>query len=151
MVKLRVGDIDSAQEIIRVVQSKGAKDRNVMLPAEILDLLRGWWRERPNHKDIGVPAAGRWLFPSRLGRRDCLTSRQFARILADAVAAAGITKRVTLHTLRHSFATHLLERGEDIRVISYPADDAQHRREGRRCWVMSGLRPRRGMRGWRRG
>jgi len=88
-----------------------------MLPSEVLDLLREWWKERPNHKDAGVLAPERWLFPSRLGRRGCLTARQFTRILADAVAATGITKRVTLHTLRHSFATHLLERGEDIRVI----------------------------------
>lgn len=117
VVKLRAGDIDSTQGIIRILQSKGAKDRNVMLPAEVLDLLRDWWKERSNGKDVGVSAPERWLFPSRLGRRDYLTARQFTRILRDAVAAAGITKRVTLHTLRHSFATHLLERGEDIRVI----------------------------------
>ena len=117
VVKLRVGDIDSTQGIIRVLQSKGAKDRNVMLPAEVLDLLREWWQERPTRKDAGVPMAERWLFPSRLGRRGCLTARHFSRVLKDALAATGISKRVTLHTLRHSFATHLLERGEDIRVI----------------------------------
>jgi site-specific recombinase XerD len=116
VVKLQVGDIDSGQGIIRILQSKGAKDRNVMLPAEVLDLLRAWWRERPSCKDADRPTNERWLFPSRVGRGH-ITARQFTRILADAVAAAGITKRVTLHTLRHSFATHLLERGEDIRVI----------------------------------
>jgi len=116
VVRLKVGDIDSAQGIIRIVQSKGRKDRNVMLPAEVLGLLRAWWTERPAHKDAGVPLADRWLFPSRVGRR-CLTTRQFARLFRATAAAAGITKPVTLHTLRHSFATHLLERGVDIRVI----------------------------------
>ena len=116
VVRLRVGDIDSAQGIIRIVQSKGSKDRNVMLPADILGLLRAWWRERPARQDAGVPLADRWLFPSRVGR-GCLTARQFARLLRATVAAAGIRKPVTLHTLRHSFATHLLERGVDIRVI----------------------------------
>jgi len=116
VVRLRVGDIDGAQNIIRIVQSKGRKDRNVMLPVEVLGLLRAWWRERPARKDAGVPLPDRWLFPSRVGRR-CLTTRQFARLFQATVAAAGITKPVTLHTLRHSFATHLLERGVDIRVI----------------------------------
>jgi len=116
VVRLRVGDIDSAQGIIRIVQSKGRKDRNVMLPADVLSLLRQWWRERPTRKDSGVPLADRWLFPSRVGR-SCLTTRQFARLFRATVAAAGIRKPVTLHTLRHSFATHLLERGVDIRVI----------------------------------
>jgi site-specific recombinase XerD len=116
VVRLRVGDIDSAQNIIRIVQSKGRKDRNVMLPAEVLDLLRAWWTERPTRKDADAPLADRWLFPSRVGR-DCLTTRQFARLFRATVAAAGISKPVSLHTLRHSFATHLLERGVDIRVI----------------------------------
>lgn len=116
VTRLKVGDIDSEQGIIRIVQSKGKKDRNVMLPAEILDLLRTWWKERPSHKDTALPVGERWLFPSRKGR-GAVTPRQFARILEGAVAAAGIRKRVTLHTLRHSFATHLLERGTDIRVI----------------------------------
>ncbi len=116
VTRLRVGDIDSDQGIIRILQSKGKKDRNVMLPAEILDLLRAWWKERPNRKDAGVAMAERWLFPSRKGH-GAVTARQFSRILEGAVAAAGIKKRVTLHTLRHSFATHLLERGTDVRVI----------------------------------
>ena len=63
VVRLRVGDIDSAQNIIRIVQSKGRKDRNVMLPADILGLLRQWWKERPTGQDAGVAAEGRWLFP----------------------------------------------------------------------------------------
>ena len=116
VTRLKVGDIDSEQGIIRIVQSKGKKDRNVMLPAEILDLLRAWWKERPSQKDTAVPICERWLFPSRKGH-GAVTPRQFTRILEGAVAAAGIRKRVTLHTLRHSFATHLLERGTDIRVI----------------------------------
>jgi site-specific recombinase XerD len=116
VTRLKVSDIDSDQGIIRIIQSKGKKDRNVMLPAEILDLLRAWWKERPNGKDAGVAMAERWLFPSRKGH-GAVTARQFSRILEGAVAAAGIKKRVTLHTLRHSFATHLLERGTDVRVI----------------------------------
>ena len=116
VVKLRVCDIDSAQGIIRILQSKGGKDRNVMLPAEVLELLRDWWKERPTRKDDGVPPAERWLFPSRKGR-SYLATRQLTRILHDVAAAAGVTKRISLHTMRHSFATHLLERGEDIRVI----------------------------------
>ena len=116
VVRLKVGDIDSAQGIIRIVQSKGRKDRNVMLPAEVLGLLRDWWKERPARQDAGVALADRWLFPSRVGRH-CLTTRQFARLFRATVAAAGIRKPVTLHTLRHSFATHLLERGTDVRVI----------------------------------
>ncbi len=115
MVRLRVGDIDSAQNIIRIVQSKGRKDRNVMLPADILGLLREWWKERTTGQDAGVPMEERWLFPGYGGKG--LSTRQFARLFHETVTAAGITKPVTLHSLRHSFATHLLERGVDIRVI----------------------------------
>jgi site-specific recombinase XerD len=68
VVRLRACDIDSEQMIIRVVQSKGRKDRNVMLPAEILDLLRKWWKARPTRRDAGVVPEQRWLFP---GRIDC--------------------------------------------------------------------------------
>ncbi len=116
VVRLRVGDIDSAQNIIRVVQSKGRKDRNVMLPADILGLLRQWWTERPTRQDAGVAKERRWLFPGYKPGRP-LTTRQFIRLFHATAAAAGIRKPVTPHSLRHSFATHLLERGIDIRVI----------------------------------
>lgn len=116
VVRLRVCDIDSAQRIIRVVQSKGRKDRNVMLPDEVLDLLREWWCERPISYDWGIPSDERWLFPG-YGEKAPLTTRQFSRLFHEAVEAAGIRKRVSLHCLRHSFATHLLERGTDIRLI----------------------------------
>ncbi len=115
VVRLRAGDIDSEQKIIRIVQSKGRKDRHVMLPAEVLDLLRQWWKARPTKCDAGLAPEQQWLFP---GRRDQpLTTRQFSRLFKEAAKAAGLRKTVSLHSLRHSFATHLLERGTDIRVI----------------------------------
>lgn len=116
VVRLRTGDIDSDQKIIRVVQAKGRKDRNVMLPDDVLALLYQWWRERTCRHDADIPAGERYLFP---GRRTChhLTPRQYGRLFQDTVKAAGIRKPVTLHTLRHSFATHLLEAGVDIRKI----------------------------------
>src|SRR5215469_16601485 len=116
VMRLRAGDIDSEQMIIRVVQSKGLKDRHVMLPAEVLDLLRQWWKARPTAYDTGLAPEQRWLFPGRSKRRP-LTTRQFARLFKQAAKAAGLRKTLSLHTLRHSFATHLLERGTDIRVI----------------------------------
>ena len=114
VARLRACDIDSDQMIIRVVQSKGRKDRNVMLPPEILDLLRQWWKARPKRRDAGVAPERRWLFPGRHGH---LTTRQFGRLFKDAAKAAGLRKAVSLHSLRHSFATHLLEDGKDIRLI----------------------------------
>ena len=116
VVRLRAGDIDSAQNIIRVVQAKGRKDRNVMLPADILEMLRKWWQERPTRQDKDVSLPERWLFPGYKPSRP-LTTRQFARLFHATATAAGIRKPVTLHSLRHSFATHLLERGTDIRII----------------------------------
>src|SRR4249920_425107 len=116
VVRLRAGDIDSEQMIIRVVQSKGRKDRNVMLPAEILDLLRQWWKVRPTRRDAGVAPEQRWLFPGRIDRQ-ATTARQFGRLFKEAAKAAGLRKAVSLHSLRHSFATHLLEDGTDIRLI----------------------------------
>lgn len=115
IVKLRVGDIDRSQNIIRIVQTKGRKDRHVMLPPEALKLLEQWWSERPTKRDVGVPKAERYLFPSR--NSACMSTRQFSRLFHQTAKAAGISKRVTPHTLRHSFATHLLEAGTDIRVI----------------------------------
>ena len=70
VARLRACDIDSDQMIIRIVQSKGRKDRNVMLPPEILDLLRQWWKARPKRRDAGVPPQQRWLFPGRHGASD---------------------------------------------------------------------------------
>jgi site-specific recombinase XerD len=116
VVRLRAGDIDSEQMIIRIVQSKGRKDRHVMLPAEILDLLRQWWKARPTKRDAGVAPEQRWLFPGR-GDHQPVTTRQFGRLFKQAAKAAGLRKTLSLHSLRHSFATHLLERGTDIRVI----------------------------------
>jgi len=115
-VRLKVGDIDKAQGIIRIVQAKGRKDRHVMLSPEMLELLRQWWKVRLSFYDRSVPIEDRWLFPGRK-RNQPMTTRQLIRLFHEAAEAANIKKPVTLHTLRHSFATHLLERGTDIRVI----------------------------------
>ncbi|MCH8926639.1 MAG: site-specific integrase [Proteobacteria bacterium] len=115
VVSLKVSDIDSDSErmVIRVEQGKGRKDRYAMLPPALLDLLRAWWlaaRER------GVMLPGGWLFPGQ-NPVNPLTTRQLSRAFDGAKAAAGIDKRVCLHTLRHCFATHLLEQKVDIRII----------------------------------
>jgi integrase/recombinase XerD len=116
VVRLKVKHIDSAQKVIRIEQSKGRKDRNVMLSPEALDLLRQWWKVRPSRYDAGAAIAERWLFPGNR-RGQPMTTRQLSRLFHQAAEAAGIKKAVTLHALRHSFATHLLERGTDIRII----------------------------------
>jgi site-specific recombinase XerD len=107
VVSLKVSDIDSKRMLIRVEQGKGRKDRNVMLSPHLLDLLRAWWRAaRPQG----------WLFPGRNPVQP-MTTRQLNRACHAAAQLARINKRVSLHTLRHSFATHLLEQNTDIRVI----------------------------------
>jgi site-specific recombinase XerD len=107
VISLKIGDIDSKRMVIRVEQGKGRKDRYVMLSPHLLELLRAWWRTaRPQG----------WLFPGQ-DRVNPLTTRQLNRACHAAAHRAEINKRVSLHTLRHSFATHLLEQNIDIRVI----------------------------------
>jgi integrase/recombinase XerD len=116
VVRLKVKHIDKAQMIIRVEQSKGRKDRLVMLSPDMLTLLHEWWKVRTTRYDQGVAVQERWLFPGRrLGLH--LTERQVNRLFHETADAAGIKKAVHLHTLRHSFATHLFDRGVDIRTI----------------------------------
>jgi integrase/recombinase XerD len=107
VVSLKVSDIDSKRMIIRVEQGKSRKDRYVMLSPHLLELLRAWWRAaRPQG----------WLFPGRNPVQP-MTTRQLNRACHAAAHVAEIDKRVSLHTLRHSFATHLLEQNIDVRVI----------------------------------
>jgi site-specific recombinase XerD len=107
VISLKVSDIDSRRMIIRVEQGKGRKDRYVMLSPHLLELLRAWWQmARPRG----------WLFPGRDPAQP-ITTRQLTRACHAAAHMAEINKRVSLHTLRHSFATHLLEQNIDVRVI----------------------------------
>jgi site-specific recombinase XerD len=107
VISLKICDIDSDRMVIRVEQGKGSKDRYVILSEHLLKLLRVWWKAaRPQG----------WLFPGQ-NPVNPLTPRQLNRACHAAAQMAEIDKRVSLHTLRHSFATHLLEQKTDIRVI----------------------------------
>ena len=112
VVALKVRDIDSERMLLRVERGKGRKDRHAMLSPQLLELLRVWWRE--GRRRSLLPRG--WLFPGR-NPVEPLSARQLCRAVHAAAQAAGIKKRVSPHTLRHSFATHLLEQDVDIRVI----------------------------------
>ena len=106
-VGIRLADIDAGRMVIRVEHGKGGKDRYVMLSVQLLGILRTYWRlARPTH----------WLFPGR-DKSKPIDVQVLHAACRSACAAAGLAKRVTVHTLRHSFATHLLESGTDIRII----------------------------------
>jgi site-specific recombinase XerD len=107
VVALKICDIDSKRMLLKIEQGKGRKDRFAMLSPQLLELLRDWWR-------IARPRV--WLFAGQ-NPVNHLTTRQLNRAVHAAAHMAEITKRVTPHTLRHSFATHLLEQNIDIRVI----------------------------------
>jgi integrase/recombinase XerD len=104
---IKIADIDSGRMVIRVEQGKGGRDRYVMLSPQLLGILRSYWRlARPAH----------WLFPGR-DREHPINPTVLHAGCRSACAACGLSKRVTVHTLRHSFATHLLENGTDVRII----------------------------------
>ena len=126
VVALKVGDIDSERMLLRVERGKGGKDRHAMLSPQLLELLRVWWREG-RRRSLLLP--GGWVFPGR-NPVEPLSARQFCRAVHAAAQAAGIKKHVSPHTLRHSFATHLLEQHVDIRVISDTSGPCQARHHG---------------------
>ena len=113
VVTLKVGDIDSERMLLRIERGKGRKDRHAMLSPQLLGLLRAWWVAG---RRLGVMLPNGWLFPGRPPINP-LSTRQVDRAVKAAAELAGITRRISPHTLRHSFATHLLEQDIDIRVI----------------------------------
>lgn len=113
VVHLKVSDIDSKRMVLRVEQGKGQRDRNAMLSPALLELLRAWYRHARAQRQM-LP--GGWLFPGQ-NPVNPLSTRQLNRAFHRARTAAEIDKQVSLHSLRHAFATHLLEHHEDIRII----------------------------------
>jgi site-specific recombinase XerD len=110
---LKVSDIDSQRMVLHIEQGKGSKDRNAMLSPALLTLLQQWWHVAQAERKM---LKGGWLFPG-LNPVNPMSTRQLNRVFHTAVKVAGIDKRVCLHSLRHAFATHLLEQKTDIRVI----------------------------------
>ena len=128
-VGLKVANIDSGRMVIRIEQGKGGKDRYVMLSAQLLAILRTYWRlARPRH----------WLFPGREETKP-IDVQVLHAACRSACAATGLCKRVTVHTLRHSFATHLLEGGTDIRIIQVLLGHANLSSTARYTQVSTGL------------
>jgi integrase/recombinase XerD len=113
VVSLKISDIDSERMTLHVEQGKGRKDRYAMLSPVLLDILRRWWREGHGR---GLLLDGGWLFPGQ-NPVNPLSTRQLSRAIRAAAADAEIDKRVSMHLLRHSYATHLLEQKVDIRLI----------------------------------
>ena len=113
VVALKIGDIDSQRMTLRVEQGKGQKDRYAMLSPVLLERLRVWWRVA---RAQGKMLDGGWLFPG-LNPVQHLSARQLNRAIHAAADEAGIDKRISMHSLRHAFATHLLEQKVDIRLI----------------------------------
>jgi integrase/recombinase XerD len=113
VASLKVGDIDSKRMLIVVERGKGGRSRHALLSPDLLALLRAWWQEGRRQ---GVMRPAGCLFPGQDPAKP-ITTRQLSRVVEAAAIAAGLTKNVSPHTLRHSFATHLLEDGVDIRVI----------------------------------
>jgi len=138
IVRLKVKHIDRAQNVIRIEQSKGRKDRNVMLSDEMLGLLRQWWKARRDHDTHLLPLQERFLFPGRKPGTP-MTTRQLSRLFRETAEAAGIKKGVTLHTLRHSFATHLLEDNTHIRTLQALLGHAKLETTARYAHVATGM------------